>query len=368
MAVPLMRFGMPDFGLLKEKLLGKISEKVPSDFVSIVAAHYRVHGEVSLFIRQRTYSERIAARKLAPHPTFAALSDKAEVRHFVEQRAGATHLIPLYAVTSDIDTFDFSVLPSSFAMKATHGSGWVKLVRDSTTTCPEELRAIARSWISQNYHRRYRERQYRSLQPRIIFEKLLLENGEPARDFKVHCFRRDGRLTQIVQVHSGRFENHRVNFFDCNWKPLAVSHGYHSVPEQEVERPAALAAMIDLAKTLSADFNYVRVDLYTVGEQVYFGELTFTPGAGLLRFEPSVIDRDWATLFDRETAGRRKRHGMFGTIRRIMQRALVLPMACLSTASPSDAAGRSLFETLETLPNAEERRGSANRTPVTAIG
>lgn len=34
--------------------------------------------------------------------------------------------------------------------------------------------------------------------------------------------------------------------------------------------------MIEIAKKLSADFKFVRVDLYDIDGKVYFGELTFT--------------------------------------------------------------------------------------------
>ena len=37
-----------------------------------------------------------------------------------------------------------------------------------------------------------------------------------------------------------------------------------------------------LSKTLAKDFDYVRVDWYIHEEQIWFGELTFTPGAGLV--------------------------------------------------------------------------------------
>ena len=40
-----------------------------------------------------------------------------------------------------------------------------------------------------------------------------------------------------------------------------------------------------IARVLSAQFDFVRVDLYSVGDKVYFGELTCTPhqGYGVIR-------------------------------------------------------------------------------------
>ena len=42
--------------------------------------------------------------------------------------------------------------------------------------------------------------------------------------------------------------------------------------------------MLLIARKLSGEFGYVRVDLYNVGGRVYFGELTFTPAGGILKF------------------------------------------------------------------------------------
>ena len=39
--------------------------------------------------------------------------------------------------------------------------------------------------------------------------------------------------------------------------------------------------MIRVARLLSADTDYVRVDLYNIDGKIYFGEMTFTPASGL---------------------------------------------------------------------------------------
>ena len=39
--------------------------------------------------------------------------------------------------------------------------------------------------------------------------------------------------------------------------------------------------MLEIAQILSKDFTFVRVDLYSIEEKVYFGELTFSPASGV---------------------------------------------------------------------------------------
>ena len=48
-----------------------------------------------------------------------------------------------------------------------------------------------------------------------------------------------------------------------------------------MEKPSGLNKMLDIASVLSKDFPFVRVDFYLLGERIVFGELTFTPAAGM---------------------------------------------------------------------------------------
>ena len=57
--------------------------------------------------------------------------------------------------------------------------------------------------------------------------------------------------------------------------------------------------MLELAKKLSVNIPFLRVDFYTVDGKIYFGELTFFPASGLEKYEPEEWDEtfgDWLTL------------------------------------------------------------------------
>lgn len=61
--------------------------------------------------------------------------------------------------------------------------------------------------------------------------------------------------------------------------------------------------MIEVAKKLSANYPHVRVDLYSVEEKVYFGELTFYTSSGYIQFNPDSADFDIGGLFHLEGNG-----------------------------------------------------------------
>jgi hypothetical protein len=56
--------------------------------------------------------------------------------------------------------------------------------------------------------------------------------------------------------------------------------------------------MINIAEKLSEEFIYVRIDLYTIDEQIFFGEMTFTPCAGCGKFLPEEYDYFFGRLID----------------------------------------------------------------------
>ena len=62
-------------------------------------------------------------------------------------------------------------------------------------------------------------------------------------------------------------------------------HDFRANYEAEDILPTQFELMKQYATKLSAEFKFVRVDFYEVNGRVYIGELTFTPGAFIFRYE-----------------------------------------------------------------------------------
>ena len=56
--------------------------------------------------------------------------------------------------------------------------------------------------------------------------------------------------------------------------------------EVTIERPINYDKMLEIAEELSQNIPFLRVDLYNLEGEIYFGELTFYPAAGLGSFTP----------------------------------------------------------------------------------
>jgi hypothetical protein len=283
---------------LSRRLLHGIKFFLP-DALFLFISHKRHVGRWPSIGRASTFNELILQRCLHPDPRFAHLTDKLAVRDYVKRKVGSDHLIPLIAVPVAFTREVFDSLPPSFVMKANHGCGFVEVVRDKCSTSFETLRRLAEQWLSINFYHASRERHYRHIKPRLYFEELLLDHsGKVPADLKFHCFgSRYGRPTVYAAVISDRFGDPRADIFDEQWNCLDIAVGDYQRSDSPPPRPRDLPSLIEVATLLSNEFNYVRADLYVLNDRIYFGELTFTPGAGVFRFIPDSADYEWGRLF-----------------------------------------------------------------------
>jgi hypothetical protein len=216
------------------------------------------------------------------HPVFTRLADKYRVRDYVTAKLGPQSLVKLLWHGVDPHKIPFDTLPEQYVIKTNHGSGGNVVVRGALDH--REIIEHFSKMLRQSYYWRYREYHYHAVPPQILIEELL-DDGEPKGplDYRFYCF--DG-VPELVQVTNS---DQSVNqFYDLQWKALDLRT--RAVENCSIARPDNLEQMLAAASTLAADFDFVRVDLYDIRGQVRFGEMTFTPGAGLLQLQPAIWD------------------------------------------------------------------------------
>lgn len=241
------------------------------------------------------YSEKLHIFKLTKEAEeLWPYADKYEVIKYVEQKVGKSISKKLYGVYESVEEIDFNTLPESFVLKATHGTGWnIICPKKSELDWPEAKTKLS-DWLSTNYYNSGQERQYIKIPPRIICEEYLYTSDNNLKDYKFFCF---GGKVAFIHVDTGRFSDHKQTlFYDPDWNQLPI--GLKKIKkETKIKRPAQISEMLAIARTLSAPFRHVRVDLYNVGKKIYFGELTFTSGNGTYVFDPPEYDEMYGSLF-----------------------------------------------------------------------
>lgn len=234
-------------------------------------------------------------------------ADKHHVRQYVSQKIGHNYLIPSYLYTKKLTIADLENLPNKFVLKTTNGSGTNYIVQDKTK---ENLQKIVSymNWLSTlKYGYMWGEFFYNKIRPGIVAEKLLLdEHGNIPDDLKCYCFRdRKGTKRKILYIERVIGDERYRVMFDENWKPIEYGSNFEKL-DIKIKKPKNYREILSVFDKLSEDFSFVRVDLFLLGNKIYFGELTFIPTAGYMQFTDTKIDKLWGSWIDETIINKEK--------------------------------------------------------------
>lgn len=230
-----------------------------------------------------TFNEKLMWLKLYEDDSLKIkCADKYLVRNYISKMGYSQLLIDLYDVYEHVDEIDFRKLPNSFVMKCSHGSGFNIICPDKEKIDEKKVKSQLKKWMETDYGIQYCEPHYSSIKPRITVERFLDDevDGQLPIDYMIHCFHGKPQVIE-VGVDLGKLGK-KYSTYNCDWNLLP----YYKDSEMSdgiINPPKKLNQMLEIAKSLSKAFTYVRVDLYYCRDKIYFGELTFTPGACLER-------------------------------------------------------------------------------------
>ena len=251
-------------------------------------------GYTGNFEHPRSYQEKIQYRKLyGNHAFYAEMADKYRVRRYVAERVGEQVLVPLLGVYERLERAVFETLPQQFIIKANHGCKWHEIVWDKRQLDIDRSVRHFNRLMRRRYGWKSGERHYSLIEPKILIEQLLVgPDGGVPYDFSFLCYHSPQGFDFCFAIAA---PDGRAAQFLKDWTLLDSELS----PKQLAPRlrPENFDTMVQVARALSAPFDFVRVDLYTVGERVYFGELTCTPHGGFGRIDnlerQHLRDRMW---------------------------------------------------------------------------
>lgn len=272
----------------KTKLHGTIIARLPPSHRPRLVKHwYKINTGQTLDLENpQLLSEKMQWLKLYDtNPLKTLISDKYRAREWVAEQIGEEYLVPLLGVWDAFEEIDFTALPDKFVLKANHGSGWNMIVRDKSTFDEEAARKRFASWMRTNFALRAYEWHYGPIPPKIVCERYLETEVADLPNYKILCFNGKVEFISVITLS----EQPTSEQFDKNWNIMPYEVTFPR-PTIAPERPQCLELMVALAERLSQGFPLVRVDLYEVGGKVYFGEMTFYPTKGILKFKPGEYD------------------------------------------------------------------------------
>lgn len=247
----------------------------------------------------KTFNEKIQWCKIHAYPNNPLVvkgADKYAVREYVTGKGLESSLVPLLGAWKDAREIDWDTLPDKFVLKCAHGCAYNILVPDKAKLDKEKTVKQLNAWLKEDFGAFNVELHYSKITPRMIVCEEFL--GDCITDYKFFCFHGEPKYIYVSTdlIHDRQAQ---IGFFYPDGSKMPMTRDdYTDIPF--IELPPFYDEMLQAAKVLSADFPFVRVDFFLANDRWYFAELTFTPGGGMMPFNPDKFDREWGDLIHLE--------------------------------------------------------------------
>lgn len=286
-------------------ILRKLSPFIKNDALYLKLLYFfEMRGKILHLKNPKSFNEKLQWLKIYDYkPEYTKLVDKLAVKDYVESRIGNKLIIPTLSVWDSVEEIDWDSLLNQFVLKTTHGGGGCGVIVCTDKTKLDKIKAKKK--LKESMHtdtgQTYRERPYLNVPRKILAEKYIAEqiinNSETKADlpdYKFFCF--NGKV-KFFKIDFGRFVEHHANYYLPNGDLLPFGEvSCKPDPNHVVNMPNNLSEMIHLSETLSANYKFLRVDLYNVNGKIYFGEFTLYPAAGMGAFIPEEWDEKLGSM------------------------------------------------------------------------
>lgn len=291
--------------LLKRKIkftIAKMLFWVP-DSIMLRIQYYMIVKRKLNWKNPQRFSEKLQWYKAYyHHPEMMKCVDKYTVREYVKQKLGTDkYLNELYQIHQKAEDIDFDALPDRFVIKTTDGGNGdnVLVCHDKSKFDIQNAIKTVDSWRNKKYYVISREWAYKGAKDsRVIVEKYLEDKSNAdgsIDDYKFLCF--DGKF-RYLWVDKDRFSSHKRGFWDENLKFLdGVKSDWPTFPDGGIPLPENIQEMVEASEKLAEGFPFSRIDWYNIDGKITFGEITFYPWSGYVRYTPDTFDFDLGKYF-----------------------------------------------------------------------
>jgi len=130
------------------------------------------------------------------------------------------------------------------------------------------------------------EDHYKFIKPEILCEEYL---GDNLQDYKFYCIH--GKV-EFISIMKGRFKKVSKICLNRNLELNSFSPSkkvYNNIDINTLDKPK-IQEMIKISEKISSIFEFARIDLYLINNNIYFGEITLTPMACKVQITPPKYD------------------------------------------------------------------------------
>ena len=226
------------------------------------------------------------------NPLRATVADRLLARQFVQTQAPECKLPANLWVGTQFTKDVWDALPQKFVIKGNHGSQMTQLVNKAKDD-HASVQQLAQAWLLTDYSERHQEWVYANAQRVLVVEEMLELSETSPPDWKFMCG--NGRVL-LIAVDLARFSQPTRNIYTREFVRLPNAR-IDTAQGPDIAKPAGFEKAVRLAEQLASGFDFIRADLYIVGEDIYFGEMTNFPSAAMDALEPTSLDFEIGGMF-----------------------------------------------------------------------
>lgn len=274
------------------------------DFAKKFDTKFRFHKSLNLK-NPKTLSERVTYIELHNQsPLASECTDKYAVREYVKSKGLENILIPYVGGPwENVEQINFKKLTYPCILKATHGCKMNYILNDIQSIDIEKCRYEMSKWLNVSYGSYSIEPHYKLI-PHRIYAEQLIEGIDDLIDYKIHCINGNPEFVLTCsarQANGDAAMSVTLDLYDMEWNhiPEVVSMKNEIAGNGLIKKPETFEKMKEIAKRLSQDFEFVRVDLYEINGDILFGELTFSPACCVFPYFSQKFDEEMGRKFEK---------------------------------------------------------------------
>lgn len=226
------------------------------------------------------------------NPLAIQCADKFAVQSYIKSIGKEKLLNEILFAWDTADEIDWSKLPSQFVLKCNHGCNYNILCPDKSKLDETTTKKKLAKWMKEDFSLFNAEPHYGKIPRKIICEKFL---GGDITNYNIYCF--NGKVA-FVSVAGGLGDGigEHLTYYNPNGTVAKFKNGGY--PAKNESLSGNFKQMETIAEELAKPFPMVRVDLFDVNGKIILSELTFTPGGGLIPFDPISADLELGKKLD----------------------------------------------------------------------
>ena len=274
-----------------------IAHKILSDeFMSKI--YFKIMLKEKLNLQNpKTFNEKLQWLKLNYYPNNDLVincTDKYAVREYIKEKGYEDKLVPLLGVWNNPEKINWHDLPEKFILKCNHGCAYNLICDNKEKFDKDKAVKKLNTWLKEDFGAFNIELHYSKIKEhKIICEEYL---GENLVDYKFFCF---NGIPKYLYVSSDLMHDRqaKIGFFNLDGTKMNLERNDYAKIDK-IEFPEFYNEMLEMTKKLCKDFYFVRVDFFVTKDKYYFAELTFTPSACMMPFNPKEMDLEWGEMLN----------------------------------------------------------------------